>query len=236
MCIRDSLKSTYRIDVEKGFEIGKRADLNKGRYYLDSNTVDNEHIYVLGGRDYETFLSSCEKYSITEDKWTLIKPLNMARDCINSGVMDSRYIYAIDGRLHGVFFECVEKFDTCDEEAGWQLLGFSFDPFSRQPKGGSWCIQVSPTELLIAGGTRTFNDTATDEVWILNTRNMKAKECTCKLPVGAELYTPAVVYGGSYYQLKYCNRGSNYDLIQFNVMTKEFKVTKFKQIWRKRSL
>eukprot|EP00826_Nyctotherus_ovalis_P016353 TRINITY_DN14726_c0_g1_i1.p1 TRINITY_DN14726_c0_g1~~TRINITY_DN14726_c0_g1_i1.p1 ORF type:complete len:323 (-),score=75.50 TRINITY_DN14726_c0_g1_i1:165-1133(-) len=229
-------KKTINVDIENKFEIKSRANMNVGRYYLDSNSADNMHIYVMGGRNIQHCFSSCERYSISKNKWTLIKPMNVPRDCSSSGVMDCRYIYVVEGRNDTGFVRSIERLDTLDEDAGWELFHVYPNSFPREAKGGCWCVQISASQLLIAGGTRMFDGRDVDDVWTFDTKTLELKLYGERLPVAAELYTPAVLHKGWYYQLKYCNRAANYDLIQFSVVSGKFRVKKFEKVWRKNTL
>jgi len=224
-------KKTLSIDVENDYQEKNRMDMNVGRIYCTSSTVDYKNIHVLGGRDLHTHLSSCEKYSIEKDKWVMIKSLNTPRDCINSAVMDYRYIYAIEGRNHAGFNRLVERLDTFDEEEGWEMFYVYPQTLLRTAKSGCWCIQINSTELLIAGGTRTFDDRVFDDAWIFNTRTKEIKAHANKLPISAELYEPSVMYNGWYHQLNYCYDKPEYNLIQFSIITRDFKVIEAKDLW-----
>jgi len=229
-------KWTRSVNVEKDFEIEKRANMKVGRYFMDSNTTDNRHIYVMGGRNPARCFSSCEKYFIEQNKWTMIKPMNVARDCMSSGVMDYRYIYVIEGRNDTGFIRSIERLDTLDEDQGWILFYVYPNSLPRTAKCGCWCIQINNSELLIAGGTRTFNDKATSDVWTFNTNTTEMKPYRQNLPIEAELYTPAILYKGWYYQVKYCYKDTKLDLIRFSTVLGNFEITPFKSIWRKKTL
>ena len=154
----------------------------------------------------------------------MIKPLNVCRDCTSLGVFNSQYIYAIEGRNRTGFIHSIERFDTNDEDSGWMKLPLTESHKAKTPMGGSWCIQKNPETFLIVGGTQRFDGHSSDEIWELNAYTGEAKKHPKKLPVQAELYSPAILYKTKYYQFTYCYYNPEYFLVTYNTVTGCFEV------------
>ena len=74
----------------------------------------NGQIYVLGGYDesYQggQYLNQCEKYSIRQGRWKMIKPMEQKRAEFSACVIGTKYIYAIAG-TNGSYLKYIEKYD-----------------------------------------------------------------------------------------------------------------------------
>ena len=214
-------KKTYRIALNN-FGLDKKANLNIGRFFTSSTKINDKYIYIIGGRHNMKTLSSCEMYSLDNDKWQLLKPLNQARDCPILGTLNARYIYAFEGRGNDRFLRSIEKYDTIDQEEGWEIVLIEHESSFRSPRGGCWCIQINFTELLIMGGTWHFTGDNTNEVWLFNTETRIMKRYDKDLPIPAEIYPPGVIYKGKFYQLTHCCEEPKYNLITYNIASRTF--------------
>ena len=60
-------------------------------------SFDREFLFVTGGMHGNTYLSSCEEYSILDDEWTKGPELSTARMSHSSSAFE-RYIYVFCGK------------------------------------------------------------------------------------------------------------------------------------------
>jgi len=113
------LDSAERYDPVKGtWEM--IAPLKQGRRALSVVALP-DGIYAIGGFSGQQYMSSVERYSIENDRWTTIAPL-MAPKCTLSCLVstpDYRYIYAIGG-FNGTPLNEVERYDVTKER--WEVI------------------------------------------------------------------------------------------------------------------
>jgi len=247
----DSFKVVYSIDLKQNFISKRLADLNIGRYYSNSTTVDNFRVYTVGGRSYDGSLKSCEVYDPIKNKWAILANLNEPRECVTLGCtnnlyqnkksMNKRYIYALEGRNAHGFIKSVERFDVLDEESGWilyqiDLLKYGMQSKDRKAMGGCWCIQKSMADFLVVGGTRFFSDgDGKTDIFIYDTQFNKMTNYGVKLEKGLEMYSPAVIYNKCYYQLAYCYQTPKYHLVMYRPKTGKVEIKESHFVWRKYS-
>lgn len=61
------------------------------------NVIDlNGYLYVIGGYDSKKVLDSVERYSPSDDKWTVVKSMNIPRFAHTAAVLNGK-IYVIGG-------------------------------------------------------------------------------------------------------------------------------------------
>ncbi len=212
-----------------------KASLNVGRFFSTSTGIGLFHIFTVGGRDLDgNSLRSCERYSVKDDRWTQLQPLNVPRECATIGVFDKRYVYAFEGRSSWEYVKTIERYDLLDPEGVWQLI----DPVggevaSRDPRGGAFCAQVSNGRILLAGGSQSFDDNGFQDVYHFDVAEKKFTEKSETLKRGAEFYAVVPLYKGHLYQLAYSYHSPKYDLLAYSVVKGKFTMIDFKEIWGK---
>lgn len=75
-------------------------------------------LYVLGGYDGQGYLNSVECYSLKDNKWTNVCPMQYSRSCFGTVVLDG-CLYALGGygpRYHST----VEKYDPALDS--WEMV------------------------------------------------------------------------------------------------------------------
>ena len=73
--------------------------------------IKNRYVYLCGGLNKQ-MLSSCEIYSIEEDKWFEGPKLNFSRANCAACPVDDRYIYLLTGKMVENSVLYVERLDT----------------------------------------------------------------------------------------------------------------------------
>ena len=93
-------------------EFKRIAELNSGRSQ-SALVCSNGFLYVFGGHDQIRCLSSCEVYSIQEDKWSIIPGMIESRRGCGAAVHESTgLIYIVGGTNGGKSLKSVEIYDT----------------------------------------------------------------------------------------------------------------------------
>jgi len=208
-----------------------KCPLNNGRVFSTSIGIKNQYIITIGGRvDGGLSTNSCEKYILNENKWKNFISLNIPREVASLGFFNERYIYVCEGRSNWNFINTFEKCDLLDLESGWTLL----DPSSktlRVPRGGAFCAQINNQDILIAGGTDTFDDHAYADIWRYKIYENSNNEQNSSMQRGGELYPNLVVHNHKIYQLGYSYLNMNYDLFIYSYKTGKFKIIPSHLIW-----
>ncbi|KAK6054873.1 kelch repeat protein [Cooperia oncophora] len=66
------------------------------RRYGPGVAVLDKLLYVVGGRDGEAYLSSCERLDPRAGKWEVVRPMSTRRRSLGSAVLDG-HLYAVGG-------------------------------------------------------------------------------------------------------------------------------------------
>lgn len=87
-----------------------------------STVLLQNSVYVLGGYDGKTnsFLSSCERYSIGNDEWEVIKPMIIPKCAFAATNVGNKYIYILGGYDGSERLNTIERYDS--KENNWILL------------------------------------------------------------------------------------------------------------------
>lgn len=78
----------------------------------------SDHVYVIGGFG-DAYLSSCERYSITENTWTAVESMNELRSTATACTLQNKFIYTFGG-FNGKGLDSIEKYDA--EKDTWTIL------------------------------------------------------------------------------------------------------------------
>jgi len=124
----DYTMPTYKISLEDpSFKYVKLSNMKKCKYSSNVVQIQNKYIYAISGKSIEHlinhFITDCQCYDISKDKWNTISPLNIERASSGISTFNSRYIY-IYGGIRSNEFEAndFEVYDILDDEKGWELL------------------------------------------------------------------------------------------------------------------
>jgi len=215
-------KTTIAIDIlNYKRNVIMRADLNTGRYNHAIEGLTNGWIYCCGGCAGREMLSSCEKYSVSKNKWLIIPSLQEAKQNISVCAFNQRSLYCIGGGLigHESLFDTIEVLDLFTEDYGWQILNIT-------KKDGRWraleCVgsaQINPYQIMIFGGWKAGRS-ETRKCFLFHT---ETNEIT--LMEGAKLCTKT----GFYYALrpyndckKICAMDPGFNINVFDIKTREW--------------
>lgn len=101
-------------------------------------------IYVLGGK-YS--FNSCERFSVADNKWEIISPMNYGRYQPVAVLMnDEKFIYVIGGLPEGTVGKSIEKF--CVSENYWDMINVVLE----FPVVNPGIVQVSYSKFAVLGG------------------------------------------------------------------------------------
>ena len=141
----DLTSSVYQYNTNKSL-LAQKASMISPRY-RHALCIHRKFIYSLGGYDECKFLSQCEAYSIYQNKWSPIPPLNIPRRESAAVAHNNIYIYCICGcgtkRLKSIerlsIYKCV----------GWEIVSFDL-PFT--PRSCIAALQINLSQVIIIGG------------------------------------------------------------------------------------
>ncbi len=153
-------KATVALDMRNyKREVIKKADLNVGRYNHAVEAVDGKYIYCCGGCAGREMLGSCEKYSITADRWYVIPSLKEIKQNVTLCASGNSELFCFGGGLigHESLFATVEKLDLRDEDAGWTVLNVGHNNQWR-PLECIGSVMLNPYEILLFGGWKPNRD------------------------------------------------------------------------------
>jgi hypothetical protein len=91
----EALKEVVRIDARREFAVAHCAPMLNHRMH-HAAVYHTPHLYILGGQDWEDFLSECERYVCAENRWEALPPLPRACSGM-SGVVVEGNLYALGG-------------------------------------------------------------------------------------------------------------------------------------------
>lgn len=78
-----------------------KKDMNQKRSQFGITYDDtNKEVYVFGGDDGDAVLNHCEKYSVDNDEWTILRPFNNSKACVSACMLHHKFIYIIGGYGH----------------------------------------------------------------------------------------------------------------------------------------
>lgn len=117
-------------------------------------------VYAIGGRSINGVLDSCERYSITFNKWEKIAKLNQRRCTQPAVVHEDTYIYVFGGYEGSGRIDSIEQYDIANDI--WNLLRIKF-PLSVEAETATL---ISKNEVLILGGHD--NSAGTKDAMIVN--------------------------------------------------------------------
>lgn len=155
-------KLTWEYDIQDN-AITVKADMNQQRSGFGIAYDDvNQIIYAMAGYDGKQWLSHCEKYSVEEDKWSVISPMRKKKAYLSACIVATSYIYVIGG-YNGTRLNHIDKYTITTNK--WEIVEPSGVEMPARSYPFSFAINMS--QILIAGGYK--NDILKDS-YILDTQ------------------------------------------------------------------
>lgn len=120
----------------------------RSNFGITHDSVRNE-LYVFGGYGVG-FLDHCEKYSVEEDVWTEVEPMNRTKYGVTACIVDSQSIFLIGGYDDTYkALDDIEKYSiTCNT---WQTI-FIKDWHLFPPRFLPFSFQTNTTYIIVGGG------------------------------------------------------------------------------------
>jgi hypothetical protein len=129
-----------RIDTRREFAVSHCPPMLTPRQ-SHAAVYHTPHLYILGGKDDDSYLSECERYVVAENRWEALPPLPTA--CYGaSGVVLESSLYALGG-YDGSYLGVVQKLSL--ESLTWELMQFRL-PFTGDAIP---CFKVRDTEVYL---------------------------------------------------------------------------------------
>ena len=112
----------------------------------------NGHIVVAGGISEDCgILSTCELYSVEEDEWSPIAPLNVPAMNASLCAFGESYLFKFGGkRSEETLNNNIERY-SFDSDC-WEIMSFKSSGISQLPSS-SCSVQINNREMLLFGGT-----------------------------------------------------------------------------------
>eukprot|EP01016_Furgasonia_blochmanni_P035541 TRINITY_DN3945_c0_g2_i1.p1 TRINITY_DN3945_c0_g2~~TRINITY_DN3945_c0_g2_i1.p1 ORF type:complete len:395 (-),score=25.43 TRINITY_DN3945_c0_g2_i1:119-1303(-) len=106
------------------------------------------YIYVLGGYDGKTnsFLSSCERYSVEREAWETISPMRVAKCAFGATTVNDKYIFTVGGYDGSERLSTIERYDAQTDR--WTVLEVTL----RESLSNSACFSPKQNHIVILGG------------------------------------------------------------------------------------
>ena len=184
--------------------------------------LDRKTVFSVGGENEQGVISSCEKYAVQQDDWSMIPSLNQPKWGVSVCSFQKHVLIAFGGFNEKVYFNTIERFNAKKPELGWLIqklnAGIS-DPFV--PRSNAGCIQISRDSVLIFGGVNKSTNLL-DESLIYYPKEKKFKKQS------------VLVKGEKFYQVKpiannnkiYCIGYEDSDIHVFKLMEEEWDIIK----------
>jgi hypothetical protein len=179
-------------------------------------------VFSVGRENEQGVISSCEKYAVQQDDWSMIPSLNQPKWGVSVCSFQKHVLIAFGGFNEKVYFNTIERFNAKKPELGWLIqklnAGIS-DPFV--PRSNAGCIQISRDSVLIFGGVNKSTNLL-DESLIYYPKEKKFKKQS------------VLVKGEKFYQVKpiannnkiYCIGYEDSDIHVFKLMEEEWDIIK----------
>jgi len=74
--------------------------------------INEDCVYVMGGYDGQqnSFLSSCEQYSISRNEWIYFAPMNISKCAFSATVVSKKFIYTFGGYDGHKRLDAIERY------------------------------------------------------------------------------------------------------------------------------
>jgi len=128
--------------------------------YTHALAHHGNYVYAIGGRSINGVLESCERYSISLNKWEKIAMLNQRRCTMPAIVYEDMYIYVFGGYEGSGRIDSIEQYDIANDI--WYMMKLKF-PLSVEAETATL---ISKNEVLILGGHD--NSAGTKDAMVVN--------------------------------------------------------------------
>ena len=141
-------------------------------------------LIVIGGLGEDCkMLSSCERYSVNDDKWEALPDLNIASMNSSVCVFNQRFLYKFGGnKENDELANIIEKLDL--KRGEWEIIQFNNNSIPRIPSSG--CVfQISNNNMLFFGGTFDLYSEKSDKIWLctVHENSLEIIEVEQNLPI-----------------------------------------------------
>jgi hypothetical protein len=177
-----TVREVVRIDTRREFAVAHCAPMLTPKLG-HAAVYHTPHLYILGGWNHR-FLSECERYVCTENRWEALPPL--PRACYaTSGVVVESSLYALGG-INEAKLDGVQKLSL--ESLTWELR------LVRLPCAGSAipCFKLRDTEVYLVANKTLCSFTA------FEVRPLKTLTEDIKSWFGASYYRRGTLYCSNY--------------------------------------
>jgi len=150
--------------------------LEKSQHKLVLLNVDT--MYSIGGKSKDRkFLTQCEKYEISKDRWELAPSLNEGKLNVGATAVNGTTIYAFGG-FKGSHVGTIECLNTLGTKKAWKIIKPANSIWT--PRDEVACYQSSKNEITIFGGIDSSGG-CTDDVFEFNIETCIMKKAASKL-------------------------------------------------------
>jgi len=134
--------------IEETQRLTPKEPMKYKKYYHKSQVYSKDEFLVIGGYD-STYISYCEQYNVSSNKWSLAPSLKIARECSGTAYLRNKYIYAIGGYNSK---STIEQLNV-EEMKEWIILKIKSNEieFDTSPTA----FPISDTEIIIICGGDT---------------------------------------------------------------------------------
>ena len=177
-------KDSYKVVIDTIKRDTKKmaiTNMNIARSEHSMISVGSDSIYVVGGFNSNTFIDSCEEYSIEKNTWKICALLNEKRKNISLAVFDSKILYAFGGinKMSEDGSKIIESLDTSNKEVKhWTKVNLKIGTECWAEIYYCGAIQISTDTIIIFGGI--VNKKEIDDCYMFNV-NLLSMEKTEKL-------------------------------------------------------
>lgn len=183
----DVSKSSYIYFPEEDRAVEKAQSIQP-RYTHTVCHLGN-FIYSLGGRGVDGVITHCEKYSISQNSWESICPLNSGRCTFPAVVVNQELIYVFGGYTGNSRSDSIEVYDPIMNM--WTLLSVKL-PMPLEAHSGTL---INNKEILLMGGHDS--NKGTKHAIIFSTHDSEFHKVN-DLPVARYLHTAFKYEDGIY--------------------------------------
>lgn len=185
------LNQTLKYNIRSGKFSDKKEMHHVRQIFGIAYDSKRRNIYVFGGsinRNVGYALNECEKYSVSKNVWTQIRPMAKTKTDSSACIIDNKYIIVIGGE-DGMHLNDIERYTIANDT--WKTIKVSSSQ-QLTPRSGILSFQINPTSILIAGGYDDQDDEDCTDSYVYNTNKKSLKRGT-NLPEGDYFWSPSTL-------------------------------------------
>lgn len=134
----------------------------------------NGFIYVVGSFVNNQVSGDCERYDVTQNKWSLIASLNVPRSGVALCSFGNQYLFAFGGRVsQKQYVDVIEAYDS--KRNTWRVFD-GVDKKQWVPGYMSAAYQITSNEIIIFGGKSALMQQIFDGCFVFDLEKMEVKE------------------------------------------------------------